>query len=425
MRKRFLSILLYSSMSFSASPPTIIQDNVLIKGNHGVLDEITSGVMGKFEYSKAGSKSVDDIQQMLHRLAPTLSMAVINKAITSLKCAQDYNVDHNNILTIIDYSLPSSEKRLWVFDLKANKLLFYTYVSHGLKSGSLLTNFFSNKYNSKASSVGVYTTDKSYYGRHGVSLQLDGLEQGFNDNAVNRAVVMHGGWYVEEDFIKKYGRAGRSWGCPAVPDKLSQSIINTIKDKSLFVMYYPNDDWLAKSRFLNCYNFSPIKTIAPMAMDTKPEHEFTEQSEEILFADIRNTPRSESEPVVVMSAVNYEHLFHTKPPLTRMLRRQINHMEYVALNGNELKKIAITKNELANQQDVLNEISFVIPIVKMVRGYYATEMQLLNYGKIKGVKVGGDMTKNNVRPTSYIIQSEIKPNITLRPSNRFIRWVGL
>ena len=425
MRKKLLSILLFSSASFAAPPPQLLQDNVLISSKNSVLDEITSGVTTTFESPKTANRSLDDIQQMLHTLAPTLGIAVINKVLTSLKCAQDYNVDHNNILTIIDYSLPSNEKRLWVFDLKENKLLFNTYVSHGLKSGSLLTNFFSNKNNSKATSLGVYTTEKSYFGRHGVSLQLDGLERGFNDNAANRAVVLHGGWYVEEDFIKKYGRAGRSWGCPAVPDNLSASIINTIKEKSLFVAYYPNDDWLAKSRFLNCYNLSPLKMLSPMAVDTQTSQEAFEPPEEILFADIKNNYRAETEPVVVMAADNYEHLFHTKPPLTRMLRRQINHMEYVALNGNELKTIATTKNEPTHNQDVLNEINFVIPVVKMVRGYYETDMQILNYGKITDIKVSGDLTNNDTQPKSYSIQSETKPNITLKPSNRFVRWVGL
>ena len=100
---------------------------------------------------------------------------------------------------------------------KEKKLLFHTYVSHGITSGTLLTNYFSNKYNSKASSIGVYKTEKAYYGREGLSLRLDGLDRSFNDNASNRSVVMHGGWYVDEHFIKKYGRPGRSWGCPALP----------------------------------------------------------------------------------------------------------------------------------------------------------------------------------------------------------------
>ena len=196
---------------------------------------------------------LEDITALLHREAPTLSAGVIDKLLTALTCTSDKYIGNKSIVTIIDYSLPSSEKRLWVFDLHQQKLLFHTYVSHGIKSGALLSTYFSNKYDSKASSIGVYTTEKAYYGRHGVSLKLDGLDQGFNDNAANRAVVMHGGWYVEDDFIKKYGRPGRSWGCPAVPDHLIKPIVDVIKDDSLFVIYYPSDAWFVKSKFLTYF----------------------------------------------------------------------------------------------------------------------------------------------------------------------------
>ena len=162
-----------------------------------------------------------------------------------------------------------------------------------------------------------------------------------------------------------------------------------------------------------------------MALDSKPAEEAFEPPEEILFADIKNTQKAETSPVVVMAADNYEHLFHTKPPLTRMLRRQINQMEYVALNGIELKTIVSRKNELSNYQDVLNQINFVIPVIKMVRGYYETQMLLLNYGQIKEIKVNGDLTKNDTPAKSYSIVAERRTNITLKPSNRFVRWVGL
>ena len=114
---------------------------------------------------------------MLHQNAPALNTEAVNKVLTTLKCASKYNIKHNNILTIIDFSLPSSAKRLWVFDLAKNKLLFHTHVSHGIKSGSLLSNYFSNKVNSKASSIGVYNTEKAYFGRHGLSLKLYGLDK--------------------------------------------------------------------------------------------------------------------------------------------------------------------------------------------------------------------------------------------------------
>jgi hypothetical protein len=212
MRIILLWMLAVTTTCFSQQSPNALQQKELLipyTNYTNILDEIRTFVSEKFSLPGfSRNKPVDelsDINNMLQKEANTLNASVIQKVLTTLKCSLEYNVNHNNILTIIDYSLPSSEKRLWVFDLKEKKLLFHTYVSHGIKSGTLLSNYFSNKYNSKASSIGVYKTNKTYYGRDGLSLRLDGLDSGFNDNASNRYVVMHGGWYVNEPFIKKYG----------------------------------------------------------------------------------------------------------------------------------------------------------------------------------------------------------------------------
>src|SRR3990167_1660194 len=135
---------------------------------------------------------------MLHAQIPALNTNKIEVIMRALKCANKNDIKHNPILTLIDYSLPSNKKRLWVFDLSENKLLFHTYISHGINSGTLLSTYFSNKFNSKASSIGVFNTEKAYRGRHGTSLKLYGLDQKFNDNAYNRFIVMHGAWYVEK-----------------------------------------------------------------------------------------------------------------------------------------------------------------------------------------------------------------------------------
>ncbi|KTD63606.1 hypothetical protein Lsan_1039 [Legionella santicrucis] len=372
-------------------------------------------------------QSLNEIKLMLNHEAPNLNPLVINKVLTTLRCVDQYNVDHNNILTIIDYSLPSNEKRLWVFDLKAKRLLFYTYVSHGIKSGALMTNYFSNKYNSKASSIGVYQTQQAYYGRDGLSLRLDGLDRSFNDNASNRAVVMHSGWYVEESFIKKYGRPGRSWGCPALPLENSQAIINTIKDKSLLVIYYPSDRWFAQSKFLNCDKASipqyannqtvQIPTVAP------DDHRGA-----ILFvgSGYKGSKHAESKPVAVISADDYAQIFHITAPLTRMLRRQIDHQEYIALSTDELSYLAKNSVQVPGQDNELSHIYFVIPVLKVVRGgYYETQMQIVNLGKIKEVKVNGDSARENAPATSYTVYFEGKPAVSLNASNEFIRWVGL
>ncbi|OZS41644.1 peptidase [Photobacterium sanguinicancri] len=137
------------------------------------------------------------------------------------------------MLTIIDYSKPSTQKRFFVIDLKKNKLLYHTFVTHGVNSGGKVANRFSNVVNSKQTSLGTFLTDTTYQGGNGYSLKLDGLTKGINDNARRRYIVIHGADYANESFIKRNGYLGRSWGCPALPKALSKSIINTIKGGSV------------------------------------------------------------------------------------------------------------------------------------------------------------------------------------------------
>lgn len=381
--------------------------------------DVHSGVISELP---SISPQLNEIKDLLHAEAPSLRESVINKVLTSIKCATEYNVERNNILTIIDYSLPSNEKRLWVFDLRAKKLLFYTYVSHGIKSGALLTNYFSNKNDSKASSIGVYRTEKAYYGREGLSLRLEGLDRSFNDNAFNRSVVMHGGWYMDEQFIKRYGRPGRSWGCPALPLTLYQPIINTIKDASLFVVYYPDDDWFGKSKFLNCDKMNTAQKTDTSASNIKLSKANDEQREYVLYADIsKNNNAKAEEPVLVMAADNYERIFHAKVPLERMLRRQINKAEYVALSNVEFNQLVAQNN-----REELKAVSFVIPVIHMVRGYYETQMQFVNLGIIKDIRLNdGPANNSNGLTKSYTVSFEDKPAVRLKSTNRFIRWVGL
>jgi len=150
-----------------------------------------------------------------------------------------YNFKHGGLLspdkaliTIVDFNRPSTEKRLWIIDLANKKLLFNTLVAHGQGSGDNLAKDFSNTANSNQSSLGFYIANETYSGKHGMSLRLDGMDEGFNTNARDRAVVVHGADYVSQAFVDQHGRLGRSWGCPAVPAELSASIINTIKGKT-------------------------------------------------------------------------------------------------------------------------------------------------------------------------------------------------
>lgn len=145
-----------------------------------------------------------------------------------------------DILTLVDFSLSSNTKRLWVIDLSSNTILYHSLVAHGRNTGNEFAKNFSNKAESFQSSVGFYATGEIYTGKHGKSLRLDGLEKGINDNARNRAVVMHAADYVSESFIKNNSRLGRSLGCPALPVELNDEIITLIQNKSCLFIYHPS-----------------------------------------------------------------------------------------------------------------------------------------------------------------------------------------
>ncbi|SDK76651.1 L,D-transpeptidase catalytic domain [Catalinimonas alkaloidigena] len=153
-------------------------------------------------------------------------------------------------LTVIDFSLPSSQKRLYVIDMVQRRLVLHTYTSHGQGSGADLAKKFSNTPDSHMSSIGFYVTAETYQGKHGYSLRLDGMDKGYNDNARRRAVVMHGADYVSEAFIQKVGRLGRSYGCPAMSWEVYQQVIDKIKGGSCLFIYYNDANYLSQSRYL-------------------------------------------------------------------------------------------------------------------------------------------------------------------------------
>lgn len=157
----------------------------------------------------------------------------------------------NKLLTIVDFSLPSTEKRMWILDMENNSVLYHTYVSHGQNTGGNMATKFSNTPNSLQSSLGFYVTAETYYGKNGLSLFIDGMEEEFNSKARERYVVIHGADYAKEDSIKRLGRLGRSYGCPAVPTEVSIEIIELIKEGSALFIYHNSDDYIAKSTYLN------------------------------------------------------------------------------------------------------------------------------------------------------------------------------
>jgi hypothetical protein len=154
-------------------------------------------------------------------------------------------------LTVIDFSRPSTEKRLWVFDLRSHELLFHEYVAHGRGSGANLATMFSNVPESNQSSLGLFRTGEAYIGKHGLSLRLDGLERGINDRARERAIVIHGADYVNASTAQAQGRLGRSLGCPAVRPEIAASLIGAVKGGGLLFAYYPEQSWLEGSSYLN------------------------------------------------------------------------------------------------------------------------------------------------------------------------------
>ena len=163
-----------------------------------------------------------------------------------------YKIDNRKreVLTLIDFSRPSTAKRLFVFDMRERKVLFSSVVSHGKNSGDNYATSLSNECCSYKSSLGFYLTESTYQGKNGYSLILNGLEKGINDRARERAIVMHGAAYADPSVVSRGGRLGRSFGCPAVPQKLSRPIIDAIKGGSVMYIYAETPDYLAHSSVL-------------------------------------------------------------------------------------------------------------------------------------------------------------------------------
>jgi hypothetical protein len=167
------------------------------------------------------------------------------------KLVEQNKVNRPEVLTICDFSQSSRRKRMYIIDVANWKVLMNTYVAHGRNSGEEYATRFSNRDDSHQSSLGFYITRETYYGGHGLALKIDGLEEGINDNAEARDIVVHGSKYVGPNFLEHAKFNGRSWGCPAVPEKQSIKIINTIKNGSCLFIYHPNKNYKEHSTILN------------------------------------------------------------------------------------------------------------------------------------------------------------------------------
>jgi hypothetical protein len=176
---------------------------------------------------------------------------VFEMALSAASCAASTGGARNpETLTVIDYSKPSSERRLWVFDLRARELVYEELVAHGQGSGANMATEFSNQPDTHRTSLGLFVTRDTYVGKNGYSLRLDGLDRGVNDRARERAIVMHGAPYVSESFVKANGRLGRSWGCPAVSAAVARELIDRVKGGGLVFAYYPDAEWIKTSKYL-------------------------------------------------------------------------------------------------------------------------------------------------------------------------------
>lgn len=226
---------------------------------------VTALLLGLANNAAAAS---DTLAARLSAVAPTADPKVIQLALDARTCAMERGLPESEHLAVIDYSLPSSQRRLWVFDLAAGTLEFFEWVAHGRNSGDVVAQTFSNRVGSLASSLGLYRTLDTFLGKEGYALQLDGLDPGFNDQARERAIVMHGAWYVSEELARKSGRVGLSWGCPAVRPAVARPIIDALKGGQYLFAYYPDPHWLKTSSSLHCRSLETRSSIA----DAMPGH---------------------------------------------------------------------------------------------------------------------------------------------------------
>jgi len=204
-------------------------------------------------FCMAPSQAADaTLLDALTRLAPQANPQVIGLALKATDCATASGLPASDRLAVIDYSRPSTEPRLWVFDLTRRKLLFHELVAHGRNSGDNMATKFSNQPDSLESSLGLFRTLDTYDGHNGYSLRMNGLEPGVNDRALDRALVIHGAGYVDPKTASRQGRIGRSWGCPAVRSAVAHRLIDTLKGGQYVFSYYPDRQWLGGSRYLKC-----------------------------------------------------------------------------------------------------------------------------------------------------------------------------
>lgn len=203
--------------------------------------------------SPAHAAPADDLLDRLSAAAPALDRGVLALALAARDCARSTRAAKiGERLAVIDYTRPSTEVRLWVFDVPRARLLHAEHVAHGRGSGGNVPTAFSDVEGSYQSSLGLFATAETYQGENGYSMRMDGLEPGINGRARERLIVMHGADYVDPAQAQRQGRLGRSWGCPAVRTEVAREVIDALKDGQLVFAYAKDRAWLNGSRFLHC-----------------------------------------------------------------------------------------------------------------------------------------------------------------------------
>jgi hypothetical protein len=253
--KLFRTNLLYIAITALIT----LQIPIAIAGNSSTAGSLTHYLKETNEAAKAElnakefiAAKADSIYESLHLLQAGLQEEAFALAYEGYyKLLEQGQMSKKDVLTIADFSKPSSENRLFVIDMEHGKILFQTLVAHGRNSGLNYATEFSNKPESNKSSLGFYLTMQTYYGGKGYALRLQGLEKGINDKAYERAIVVHGSDYVNSQFASNNGYLGRSLGCPALPTKQTKAIINSIKNGSLLFIYHPTEEYKTKSTILN------------------------------------------------------------------------------------------------------------------------------------------------------------------------------
>lgn len=251
MRKIILSGSKACFITILMSVPFLINGKTKT-GNKPVYDVTYNNTSSSLTSSAAVVAEAIMLNDSLHLETKGLSRKTLEYALKGFNYLQEKGLLPNkDILSICDFSQSSKNKRLYIIDVENKKLVLNTYVAHGKNSGTEYAKSFSNNPNSLKSSLGFYVTRNTYFGGHGLSLKIDGLEKGFNDKANARNIVIHGSSYVSNSFVSSNSSCGRSFGCPAVSSKESPLVIDAIKNGSCLFIYHPTQNYLKQSRILN------------------------------------------------------------------------------------------------------------------------------------------------------------------------------